>query len=100
MYNNLKSRVKKLETVITGEPFTIPIFPPFILENIHSVMDSWGIDHNRVGQVALITMGDGVKGVLEFDPQKLDLVEKQLRIINQDYLSTPQKHTPERIYNL
>jgi len=76
-----------LETVITGEPFIVPCFPPFTLDNIYSMMDSWGIDHNRIGQIGLITQSDGVKGTLEFDPKRLDLVEEQLKIINKEYLS-------------
>jgi len=98
--HRLDSRLKKLEIVITGEPFYVLIFPPFTLDEIHNVMDNWGISRNRAGHVALITMGDGAKGTLEFDPKKLDLVEKQLEIINQEYLSCPQNHTPEKKYNL
>lgn len=92
MYNVLKSRIKRLETNFTGEDFTIPIFPPFELANVHHTMDSWGIDHNRIGQICLITDSDGVKGTLEYNPKKLDLVKEQLDIVTKEYLTNPQKH--------
>ncbi len=98
--HKLHNRLKKLETVIIGEPFFVPIFPPFTLDEIHQTLGSWGISRNRTGHVALMTMGDGAKGMLEFDPKNLDLVEEQLGIINQEYLSNRQNHTPEKVYNL
>jgi len=94
--HRLNNRLKKLEADITGEPFTVPVFPPFTLENMYRMMDSWGINRNRTGQIALITNSDGAKGILEYNPKMLDLVKEKLDMVAQEYLSNPQCHMPGR----
>ena len=87
--HKLNARVKKLETVITGEPFHLPLLDSFTLGHFYAMMASYGINRHSKGQVALIDASGsrGFLGVIDYDPESLELFEAELKAYQSETVS-------------
>lgn len=54
MKSDHKRRIEKLEKVIVGEPFLLPLFDPFNAAHLKATAASYGIDLKHTGQIVLI----------------------------------------------
>lgn len=77
---SLKHRVKNIEKRVrlSMPHFTIPLFPPYNLDNVLDMIESWQAHPKATGTIFLISMSCGTFGELEYNPDCLETLEREL----------------------
>ena len=90
--HKLNARVRKLETVIVGDPFHLPLCDIFTMGHFYAMMASHDINRHNKGQVTLIDASGnrGYLDTIDYDPENSELFQAELDAYKNETVSHQQ----------